>query len=364
MFSKKLMMILLLLGALVILVLLGVSYQLSSKIKTELQTTLNDYVATMVRDYASSDKPFSVKFEPFVCRGISSYQCVSKHIGLIDTATHQEVFGVSDLALNIDDIGTSSIRISAKSPKLIFEGLDALATQSGNKELMGIYEVFKPNAFSCNQNNEVIDKYAGEIVSHNQCAFVAKDMQYDYGFDIKIKSAKFADKTILNAIISYYSKLGFPEKLSQEIDDFDFGVDKVYFSLASNTLKNVLYPIFESDYKSRNQDLKIPFDDKIYEQALGDTKGLIGFGLAMTGLLGGPYQEALVGFVDGMGMMAMGEASKVSVSLLPKQTPAPYFKIPPEMILNLDKPGSQQRMLAKIFNHYDLIVDTTLNTNK
>lgn len=364
MFSKKLVVILLLLGALVIVALLGISYKLGSKVRIELQTALNDYLERMVRDYASDDKPLSVKYDSFVCSGMSSYKCVSKHVALINTSTHQELMGISNLTLNIDDIGTGSVQVSLKSPSLSFEGFDKMIQESQNKETISIYEAFKPVSFECSEKDKMTDKYTGEITSHNQCRIIAGNTQYHYSLYGRIKSPNFADKTILNAMISYYSKFGFPEKISEEISDFEFAVDEISFSLASTGLKDILYPIFEVDYQSRKPQPKAPFNDQLYEKALGDLKNFIGFGLAISGLLENPYQEALREFIEGIQTMAMGKASKVRLALVPKQTPAPYFKIQPTTILNLDRTGTRQRIFAKILNNYNLIANTVLNEKK
>ncbi|PAF41713.1 hypothetical protein [Helicobacter sp. 11S03491-1] len=364
MFSKKFMISLLILGALVIVALLGIGYKLSSKIRVELQNTLNDQLESLVQAYAPENIPLWVTYDPFVCTGMSAYQCVSKHIAFLD-GNHQEIFKLNDLTLKIDDIGTSSIQVSIKSPKISLEGLDKEIIKEQNTEIFDLYEAFKPIAFECSEKNQIIDKKEGEISSQNQCIIQAKGMQYGYNLEGRSKSEKFSNKTILNSMIYFYSKLGSLKKISEDIDNFSFAIDKMSFALMNGTsdnLKNVLYPLLQAAYQKDNP--KTPFDDNIYKQSIENLKGLVGFGLAMTGMLGGPYQDTLLNSLNGLESMAINEASGVRISLMPKQSPAVYFRIHPNLILNINQVGTQQRIFAKIFNYYDLLAQTIPNAAK
>ncbi|PAF52041.1 hypothetical protein BKH44_03990 [Helicobacter sp. 13S00477-4] len=347
-----------------IVILLIMGYKLSSKIRWELEHTLNAYLEKIVQDYASSDKPLSVEYNPFVCSGVSDYKCVSKNIALIDTDSHQEILKVTDLTLKVDNITTSSVRVLIKSPKLTFDGLDKKIKENQNDEVFQIYKVFRPDSFVCSEEDKILDKKDGKISSHNQCKITANKANYSYSIVANVKSPKLSEKTILNAMISYYANFISPQKFSEEIDDFDFALENISFSFESKELKSVLYPIFESDYNANKSGKKNPFNDILYEKGLQNLKELVGFGLGVTGMLEGPYENALINLVEGLHSMAIDKAIGVKVVLMPKKIPTPYFKIHPSILLNIDKSSAQQRILAKLFNTYDLKVETILNQNE
>ncbi|PAF47137.1 hypothetical protein BKH46_05365 [Helicobacter sp. 12S02634-8] len=356
MLNKKIMIVLLALGALVIIALLGVSYQLSSKIRAELELTLNDHLSQAVNTY--TQRGLNISYAPFVCLGMSSYQCISKHITLIDSHTGEEVAKVAGLALHIDEIQTGSMQISLGADHLSFSGIQKAIQESKNQELLDLYTVLMPESFVCHEKDIVSDKHSGAVSSQRQCTFKAQGIQYRYSFDGRVKSPDFADKTILNAMISYYGSLSLLDKLSSGELQADFAIDHIAFVLTSSHLKDTLYPILEADYRQHHPKTKIPFDTKAYHQALENIRGFIDFGLTFSGLGVGPYAYGLQQFFDGIVAMAEGEVSEVSIQLIPKNNPAPYFSLTPDTISNLTKLGTQQRLLAKVFNHYNLQVST------
>lgn len=345
MFSKKVVVVLLSLGVLVIVVLLGVGYKVGSKVSGELQTQINKTIEDI------NNKPDSgVRIEAdFVCSGMMSYQCVSKNFKIFQKQTHQELAKSSDVTISASDISTDKLKLSLKASDISLYGVEKELQISTDDDTGKIYNAMKPTSFECDEKLKLLDKKTGEIQAQTACKINSKVFVYKYNDATRTKSDNFIDKTIFQAIGQYFS--------SHSLDDSygandEVAIDKMVFEVNANHLKEFLYPIIKADYDK--QKLAIPFDDNAYNGSIENLRNLVGVGLGAMGVLGTPYQDALIKLVDGAKQMATDEALGVEVSFLSKQEKAPYFKISPDVILNINRQGVQQKILAKMYNNYDL----------
>lgn len=353
--SKKIMIILLTLGALAIVALLGIGYTLSSKFKSELQNTLNNHFEKIKT--SSNDLFHSVDFiyEPFVCKGIKSYHCLSKQILFVDTATKETMVGLNNLSLSVKDISTSSVGVSIDLPKLSLEIFDKSLSHSP------IYEAFKPTALKCAEEDKILNKKTGEINSNFKCVITSDNIEYHYDITGKIRNENFIDKNILRSMLSYYSNLSSLGQMDKMIEKYDFGIDKVSFKIvASKNIKDVVYSALEKDYKVLNP--QSVFDDKAYQNQLKMFRAFATIALTISGISQNSYQEVFANFLEGLEEMALGNASEVDLTLLSKTPSAPYFQ-PNRLFENILKEGIQQEFITKLVNHYNLVSQTIMNTS-
>lgn len=357
--GKRIMVVLLGLGALVIVVLLGVGYILSSNFKSELQNALNDNFKKVAGYFnqVAQETGLTIKlvYEPFACEGIKSYRCLSKHISFVSTNTEKTLAGLNNFSFNIEDISTSSIRTSINLPSLSLEVFDKIQ----KNEIF--YEALKPIALNCKEEDKILNKKTGEINSNTQCRITAHNVEYRYNVTQRIQSEKFVNQKILHSLLYFYSNYRLFDQKNNVIKDFNFAIDKFSFGLIeSKNIKSILYPILEEIY---NMNMKVnpksQFNDEAYEKMLEQAQRFAGFGLVLSGIFGSPFQEAFENFLEGLKQIALGKASEVNLTLLPKVSPAPYFQI--NQILENIREGTQQELMTKIFDNYDLVSKTIIN---
>lgn len=358
MFSKKLVVILLSLGVLVIAILLGIGYKVGSKVAGELQTKINQTIKDINE---KKDSQITIKTEPFVCSGMMSYKCVSKNLEIFQKQDNQELVGFKDIILSMSDISTDKIKISLKASDISLDFVQKQLNIEADTDLGRIYDAIKPRSFECDQKVKMLDKKTGEIQTHAECKVNSKVLTYNYSNLQRTKSNDFVDKTIFQSMAEYFSSFGLGGDYKPN-EDFEFAIDNIAFELSSHHLKEFLYPIVEASYDK--QKLDVPFDDNIYKGSIENLRNLVGVGLGVLGVLGSPYQDALLEFVDGIKQMATDEALGVKISLLPKQEKASYFKIPLDTSANINHQGMQQKILAKMYNNYDLKTTIIPNATK
>lgn len=354
MFSKKLIVVLLSFGVLVIAVLLGIGYKVSSKVTSELQTKINQTIKDINE---KTDSKVGIKAD-FVCSGMMSYKCVSKTLEVFQKQDNQELITLKDIVFSVGDINTDKLKISLKASDISFDFVKKQLQINPDTDIGRVYNAIKPSSFECDQKLKMLDKKIGEMQIHTDCKVNSNVLSYNYNNIQRAKSNNFIDKTIFQSMAEYFSSFDSGGVYNLN-GDFEFAIDKIGFALSSHHLKEFLYPIVEASYDK--QKLDVPFDDKIYNGSIENIRNLVGVGLGVLGILGGPYQDALLEFVDGLKQMATDQASGVKVSLLPKQEKAPYFKIPLDTSLNIHRQGMQQKILAKMYNNYDL--KTTIISN-
>lgn len=358
MFSRKLVVILLSLGVLVIVVLLAIGYKVSSKVATELQTKINQSIKDINE---KNDIQIAIKTEPFVCSGMMSYKCVSKDLKIFQKQDNQELVGFKDVVLSMSDISTDKLKISLKASDISLDFFEKQLEIGADTDIGKVYDAMKPRSFECAQKVKMLDKKTGEIQAQTECKINSNVLAYHYGNAQRTKSNHFIDKTIFQSMAEYFSPFGLDGDYKSN-EDFEFAIDNIAFELSSKHLKEFLYPIVEASYNK--QKLDVPFDDNIYNGSIENLRNLAGIGLGVVGILGSPYQDALLEFVDGVKQMATDEALGVKISLVPKQEKAPYFKIPLDTSLNIDRQGVQQKILAKMYNNYDLKTTIIPNATK
>lgn len=358
MFSKKLVVILLSLGVLVIVVLLGIGYKVSSKVAGELQTKINQAIKDINE---KKDTQIAIKTDPFVCSGMMSYKCVSKNLEIFKKQDNQELVGFKDVTISMSDISTDKLKISLKASDISLDSVKKQLQIESDTDIGRVYDAMKPRSFECDQKVKMLDKKTGEIQTQTECKVNSKVLVYKYNNIQRTKSNDFIDKTIFQSMAEYFSSFGLGGDYKPN-EDFEFAVDNIAFELSSQHLKEFLYPIVKASYDK--QKLDAPFDDNIYSSSIENLRNLVGIGLGVMGVLGSPYQDALLEFVDGVKQMATDEALGVKISLLPKQEKASYFKIPLDTSLNIDRQGVQQKILAKMYNNYDLKTTIIPNATK
>lgn len=358
MFSKKLVVILLSLGVLLIVVLLGIGYKVSSKVSGELQTKINQTIKDINE---KKDSQIGIKTEPFVCSGMMSYKCVSKNLEIFQKQDNQELVGFKDVTLSVSDISTDKLKISLKASDISLDFVQKQLQIGSDTATSKVYDAIKPSSFECGQKIKMLDKKTGEIQAQTECKVNSNVLVYNYNNLQRTKSNDFIDKTIFQSMAKYFSSFGLDGDYKPN-EDFEFAIDNIVFELSSHHLKEFLYPIVEASYDK--QKLDVPFDDNIYNSSVENLRNLVGVALGVVGILGSPYQEALLEFVDGIKQMTTDEASGVKISLLPKQEKASYFKIPSDTSLNIDRQGVQQKILAKMYNNYDLKTTIIPNATK
>lgn len=357
MFSKKLVVILLSLGILVIVVLLGIGYKVSSKVTGELQTKINQTIKDINE---KTDSKVGIKAD-FVCSGLMSYKCVSKTLEIFQKQNNQELIGFKDVVLSVSDINTDKLKISLKASDISLDFVKKQFQIQGDTDIGRVYDAMVPSSFECTQKLKMLDKKTGEIQMHAECKVNSSVLSYHYSNLQRTKSNDFINKTIFQSMTEYFSSFGLDGDYKSN-ENFEFAIDDITFELNSHHLKEFLYPIVEASYDK--QKLDVPFDDNIYNGSIENLRNLVGIGFGVLGILGSPYQDALLEFVDGLKQMATDEASGVKVSLLPKQEKASYFKIPLDTSLNIYHQGMQQKILAKMYNNYDLKTTIISNATK
>ncbi|MDO7253046.1 hypothetical protein [Helicobacter cappadocius] len=347
---KKIVVILLSLGALLILILLGVGYKLSSEFRSKLQMSLNDSMIKINDEFSKNNT--EVKFQPFVCSGLIGYECVSKNIEIIQKNTQEKLIGFSEATLSLEGLRRDSLEFSLSFPNLSLDFIDKELKEDDKHK---VYDIFKPRSLVCNQKNRVLDKKTGEIQAQTKCNITTSVASYEINGIERIKSEKFVDKAILKSLLQYYSfAFDLKKESIRKPPMFYEAIDSISYQINSKNLKEFLYPIVQQYYQQKHQSSHEEFSDKTYEFVIENFKNLTGLILGATGFLGSPYQDGILQFVDGIGRMATGNASGVKISLVPKQEKAPYFNLSSDMLLNIEHQGTQQKIFAKIFNNYDL----------
>lgn len=376
---KNLFFVLLIIGGVI-------GYRMSSNFKEELQVTLNSYTQKIDKQLFGTDD-FQIKNEPFVCSGLFSYKCVSKDFKVIRTSNQEKILGLYDLTLEMSAINSisvistiSSIKpISAIRPDQIEVSLKASNIDlafideelANEKDLRKFYSILKPHSLECNLKYKVIDKKIGKMQTETQCNITSDALSYSYSDSSTIKNKKFVDKSILKNVSKYYSDQ-FSPFFAQYIQDYNFAIDNVTLELDSKNFREFLYSIartiFDEQQKSDSlfedsQKTDEMFSVDLYDARMESLQKTALIQIAQAGVLGGPYQDALISFITGIKQMAINKASGVKISLVPRDEESTYFKIPADINKDID-PVVFKKILAKMYNDYDLKTTIIYDTVK
>lgn len=276
--KKKIGLIALVLGALIVIVLLVVGYFITKTTKKDLEFFLNDTIEKTTMNINNSIHGASLKIENFTCKGLYQYKCVSK--GILVNKGDKVIASAGPLSINIDNIGAHSLDISTDVSNIeipgLLENLEQMISSRKTlpvKQTMNAIHELKPSSLHCNVSYKIIDKKSGELEQDQNCKIQSQN-KTTYGFGVlsKIKDENFVNQSIFKTLLNYYDK-------AENTQDFDIAIQEIDMSLYSKDLKKILYPLL----KALNSDsFKNSPEQNAYENAISNLMSPL---KALSGLL-------------------------------------------------------------------------------
>ena len=139
--NKKLVALILGLGALIALGL-GVFLSFKTKdIKSHIEKTLNEKFESFAQESG-----YIAEWEPFSCSGLVSIGCYSPKIVATDG---EGVLTLKNMGFDIDSIDNTSLQASLNIKDIVFEVKDIDADDKDSKENLALFSSFFPNNVKC-----------------------------------------------------------------------------------------------------------------------------------------------------------------------------------------------------------------------
>lgn len=296
--GKKLVSIILGVGA-IIAIALAIMYAIKiSKVKMQMEQTLNQKMEQFAKDFT-----FIQSFEPFTCSGLMSVGCYSKSMLIGDELTQ---FNLHDVGIDINSITQHSLKIALNIHKIEPE-----VNEQTQEELDKVTLSFLPSKVQC----KVALHTQGEKLDENiACNILAHNAKYEISGGSAFLHEKFKEQNIKEILEDFYLKM----LLDDELDNGYLGYKDVKYSLKDFKLttqdKGFSKDIY-TYYKLQNYPDDIPAATikEGFEQFATNTKQLFLISAQLT--LGDVYKDELMQFGNALESFLLGKTHNLGLNI-------------------------------------------------
>ncbi|TLD81866.1 hypothetical protein LS68_002290 [Helicobacter sp. MIT 05-5293] len=299
---KKIVVIILVIGA-ILAVGLGVILSSKSKeIKSHLQTSLNQTMEKMAKEY-----PLLKSYKPFECSGLINVSCFSKEIVLGEDQTPIE-FIMQDAGFEIISMDRSALQIDTK-----IKAMHINALQNANNAIIentALATPFIPRSLSCkiklNTNQDQLDE-------DSHCELEAGNASYTFGGSESYKDPSFSESNIADIVENFYIKalaadVENIEELQENYKNTLYRLSNFNLHIKDKGLGENLFNIAKLEREKQGLSYKKEEFERDIANAI--SAALFGVTLALGEL---PYQEEILTFADNLVLLLKGEKKDISL---------------------------------------------------
>lgn len=309
---KKLIAIILGIGALVAIGL-GIALSFKSKeIKAHLEQTLNEnFEKIMAKDTLIKS------WKPFVCEGLISVSCYSKEI-VLGEKDKEGIFTLHNTGFDIHSIDNNSLQTSFKIKDIKWNPIEE--AQEEELEVANLMSSSMPQKLECDvtlKRNE--DKLSENI----QCNMKASNATYELNSKEIYQHNTFNTQNMANILENFYLKT----MLAADIDTND-AYDNVKYAFDTFMLKAQNNGEFSKDmyklYELQSKLQKMPYSQEGFAQYAKNINTLALIGTSL--VLGDIYHDEMVTFANALESYLTGQTHELGIHLSHQQNKELEFK--------------------------------------
>lgn len=239
--NKKLIGIILGIGALVAIGL-GVVLSLKTKeLKSHMQQTLN----TNLESFASKHADLITQWEPFSCSGIIKVGCYSPKIVIGDS--ERKAFILKDVGFDIDSMDSTSLKASLNIKDIKLEDKSTEQQTDDEKKWASLLLSFMPHKLQCDVSLKHDDD---KLLDDFDCSVKAKNANYQIENHVAYQHESFKSQNLAQILQNFYFKWLLEED-SGEFDDYKYSIKDVMFKIQDNGFSKDIYKLYEQLDKQR-----------------------------------------------------------------------------------------------------------------
>lgn len=340
--NKRLIAIILAVGALVAIGL-GLVFSFKTReLKGQLESSLNDNFKKIASSLEADG--LKVSYEPFKCGGILGVECYSKEIRLQEEGDDLAQFVAHNVGL---ELATNSISTNAIKATLKVKNFEITSLDSTNKEFaqeLESIESFIPKNLVCDVDFIHEKNTLSESTS---CHISAPNAEYEGKVSGIYADESFNDKNIAQILQEFYFKLlATPE---DHIDSFDktyprlqYALNEFSFSAKDKGFSKDFYALYQKQAQSNG----ITATKESFEQSV--RAAMVGFTIGTRLIFGNTYQNDFAVLSDSITYYVLGQSGEVGFRFSQKDMANPHF-------ISIDE-FSQSPNISHIFDSLQLEV--------
>lgn len=348
--AKKLALLLLGLGGVLIVALLVFLFYASYTLKSSLETSINSYLSSIKEDIPT------LEYEPFVCSGVANISCASRYIALAGEAQAREVaLGFGSLGnkkrLNawietkevefIKDTSTHSLlRVFFALPKVDLS--DILFPTSALCELENI--LLDSSDFEANTTQSPIQNPKMDSRTHithiAKCNLKAQNMNYTLKAQAEQSITPNKDaQNIKDILLEIYDS--YTTTPNAFMEESRIWIDSISLKLKPNKLDSAIEQWLEKLQYGKSQEKSTKEQTKAlkerFDKAITESANIATYTFSFVSS-NKDTRRAIMEGVNSFSNLLQGESTEVRYELLPKHTR--YFRLSdlvsaPSAVLNL-----------------------------
>lgn len=295
--NKKVIALILGLGALIALGL-GVFLSIKTKdIKSHIEQTLNEKFESFAQESG-----YIAEWEPFSCGGLVSIGCYSPKIVATDG---EGVLTLKNMGFDIDSMDNTSLQVSLNIKDIALEVKNIDEDDKDFKENFALFSSFLPNNVKCNislkQND---DKLAEDL----QCTITAKNAIYQIQGIDTYQHESFKTQNIAQILQDFYFDAFVNEESSTHFEEYKYALDNVIFKVKDNGLSKDLYKYYELQSNAQG----LPISQEGFEQNAKNVNMLATIGLSL--IMGEAYHNEIIELGNALESFVLGNSKELGFS--------------------------------------------------
>ena len=292
--NKKLVALILGLGALIALGL-GVFLSFKTKdVKSHIEKTLNEKF-----EFFAQESGYIAEWEPFSCSGLVSIGCYSPKIVATDG---DGVLTLKNMGFDIDSIDNTSLQASLNIKDIVFEVKDIDADDKDSKENLALFSSFFPNnvkcAISLKQND---DKLTEDL----DCTITAKNATYQIQGVDTYQHESFKTQNIAKILQDFYFDAFINEESSVHFEEYKYALNNVAFKLKDNGFSKDIYKYYELQSNAKG----LPVSQEGFEQSAKNVNMLATIGLSL--IMGDMYHNEIIELGNALESLILGKSKQI-----------------------------------------------------
>ncbi len=317
MMNKKLIALILGLGALVALGL-GVFLSIKTKdIKLHLEKTLNEKFESFVQESG-----YITEWEPFSCSGLVNIGCYSPKIVATDG---EGILTLKNMGFDIDSMDNASLQASLNIKDITLGVKDIDKEDKDLKENLALFSSFFPNNVRCNISLKQNDD---KLAENLQCTIAAKNATYQIQGVDTYQHDGFKTQNIAQILQEFYFDAFVNEESSTHFEEYKYALDNVMFKVKDNGLSKDLYKYYELQSNAQG----LPVSQEGFEQNAKNVNMLATIGLSL--IMGEAYHNEIIELGNALESLVLGKSKELGFSFKHKADSQEEFVSLKEFLLN------------------------------
>lgn len=298
---KKIVVIILIIGA---ILAIGLGIVLSSKskeIKSHLQTNLNQTMEKIAKEY-----PLLKSYKPFECSGLINVSCFSKEIVLGEKYPAEIEFVIQNVGFEIISMDRSTLRIDAKIKDMQVKTLENAGKSA--IENTTLLAPFVPRSMSCKVKLHINQDQLDE---DTRCEVEAENAFYTLGGSESYKHPSFSESSIAEIWKNFYIKIFTTEDPTtlEELQSTLYRLSSFNFHIKDKGLGESVFNVAKLERENQG----LPYEKEEFGRDIegGIAATLFGMTLALGEL---PYEKEILTFAHNLTLLLKGEKKDIGLT--------------------------------------------------